>query len=123
MSIEIGKLIKTRLRQMKKTQGWLAEKAGVSNNAVSKWIKTGKLKRENVQPVADLLGITADQLLAGSPAVEIVPPDDTTIERLNAEEKELVSLHRISMKEGRDMIMSAARHAPKVPARSLRRPH
>lgn len=123
MSIETGKLIKTRLEDLKRTQSWLAEEAGVSDNAVSKWIKTGKLKRENVQPVADLLEITADQLLAGSPSVEIVPTGDTTIERLNAEEKRLVDFYRTTVAEARGVIMQTAKVAPKMPARSLRRPH
>lgn len=129
MSIKTGKIIKARLKAMGKTQGWLAESVktpekpdGVSINAVSKWTKTGKIARDHVQLVADLLEITTDELLAGSLAVEEAPPAETRIERLNAEEKELVDLHRISIKEGQDMIMSAARHAPKKAARSLRRP-
>lgn len=65
MNSATGKIIKTRLEAMEKTQGWLAEIAGVSINAVSKWTKTGKIGRSQVPVVAKALGITADQLLRG----------------------------------------------------------
>jgi hypothetical protein len=48
MDNPVGKLIKTRLKELKKTQGWLAEECGVSNVAVTKWIKSGKVSRENI---------------------------------------------------------------------------
>jgi transcriptional regulator with XRE-family HTH domain len=59
----IGIFIKTRLKELKQTQGWLAEKAGVSNVAVTKWIKSGKISRENAVLVADALNTTIDKLL------------------------------------------------------------
>lgn len=59
----LGKVIKHRLAELGKTQGWLAERAGVSNNAVSKWIKTGKISRENAIVVAVHLKITVSDLL------------------------------------------------------------
>jgi transcriptional regulator with XRE-family HTH domain len=60
---EIGKTIKARLKELGKTQVWLAEAAGVSNTAVSNWIKKGTIARENAAAVADLLGITLDELI------------------------------------------------------------
>jgi len=35
----LGRRIKKRLRALNKTQGWLAEKLDVTDNAISKWIK------------------------------------------------------------------------------------
>lgn len=60
---KLGTTIKTRLKGMGKTQTWLADKVGVSNNAVSKWIKTGEISRENAVLVAGHLGMTVDELL------------------------------------------------------------
>jgi transcriptional regulator with XRE-family HTH domain len=62
----LGKLIKARLKELKKTQGWLAEQVGVSNVAVTKWIKSGNLSRENLSKVADALKLSVDMLLGGS---------------------------------------------------------
>lgn len=130
MSTETGKIIKARLKQMGKTQRWLAENIktpdkedGLSINAVSKWTKTGQISRVYIQQVADLLGITTDQLLGGEPLMELIPPEETTIERLNAEEKELLDLYRGTGKESRQIIMSTARITPKLPARAVRRPN
>ena len=53
---------------MKKGQAWLAEKTGVSINAVSKWTKTGKIARKNVPVIALALGISVDELLNGKGA-------------------------------------------------------
>jgi SOS-response transcriptional repressor LexA len=60
---EVGKLIKDALFRMGKTQSWLAEQVGVSDNAVSKWIRTGQISRENIPNVARLLGLYPDELL------------------------------------------------------------
>jgi SOS-response transcriptional repressor LexA len=59
----IGQLIKDALSRMGKTQAWLAEETGVSNNAVSKWIRTGQISRENIPRVARLTGLYPDELL------------------------------------------------------------
>ncbi|MDE2441083.1 MAG: helix-turn-helix domain-containing protein [Betaproteobacteria bacterium] len=48
---------------MGKTQAWLAEQVGVSDNAVSKWIRTGQISRENIPKVARLTGLYPDELL------------------------------------------------------------
>lgn len=67
----IGKTIKARLKALDKTQAWLAEKVGVSENAVSKWIKTGEISRANIQPAADALQISSAQLLDENPVPEL----------------------------------------------------
>lgn len=56
MSKSIGQFIRDRLSAIGKTQSWLAEECGVSNNAVTKWIKTGKVSRENLLKILPLLG-------------------------------------------------------------------
>lgn len=61
----LGQTIKSRLSALGKTQGWLAERADVSHNAVSKWIKTGKISRENAVLVAQALACSVDDLLLG----------------------------------------------------------
>jgi transcriptional regulator with XRE-family HTH domain len=60
---ELGLIIKKRLRELKYSQDWLAEKVGVSNPAVTKWIKSGKISRENALLVAKALLISVDTLL------------------------------------------------------------
>lgn len=129
MSAEIGKLIRSKLKSMGKTQGWLAEEmkspkrpSGLSINAISKWMKTGKVARENVQQLADILGLSADQLLAGDSGLELVLPGETTIERLDPDEKQLLDLYRGSTKDGKLALMGMAMITPKLPARLLRRP-
>lgn len=67
----LGKTIKSRLRALGETQAWLAEKVGVSENAVSKWIKTGEISRENIKPAADALQISVAQLLDPNPVPEL----------------------------------------------------
>lgn len=71
MENEVGKLIKARLKVLKRTQGWLAEKCEVSNVAVTKWIKFGTISRENAIKAADILLISIDKLLGNDlPMVE-----------------------------------------------------
>lgn len=69
MATELGDYIKTRLKALKRTQGWLAEQADVSNNAVSKWIKTGKISRENFLLIIPLLGGSVPALGNNDPAI------------------------------------------------------
>lgn len=56
MATELGKFIHARLADMKKTQTWLAEQMTVSDNAVSKWIKSGKISRTNFFALLDIIG-------------------------------------------------------------------
>lgn len=67
----LGRTIKSRLKALGKTQAWLAEQVGVSENAVSKWIKTGKNSRENLKRTADALEISVAQLLDPHPVPEL----------------------------------------------------
>lgn len=113
MSSPLGKIIKARLTEIGKTQEWLAEQTGVSKNAVSKWIKEGKISRVNAVEAARVLKLTADQLLLGQPLTDVSPSNDTTLERVDAEEKRLLELYRRSTRDGKLMIYGAATVAPK----------
>jgi len=67
----IGSNIKIRLRELKKTQGWLAERIEVSDVAVTKWIRTGKVSRANLAKVAEVLQITTDKMLGNNETVVV----------------------------------------------------
>jgi transcriptional regulator with XRE-family HTH domain len=67
----LGKTIKSRLKALGRTQAWLAEQVGVSENAVSKWIKTGEISRANIEPVTEALDISVSQLLDQNPMPDL----------------------------------------------------
>lgn len=113
MSTEIAKVIKTRLKALEKNQAWLAEKAGVSIAAVSKWTATGKISREKVPAVAEALGLTTDQLLRADSSAP-AEPERTWLERLTVDEKEMLELYRRCTTEGQLMLKGAARVAPQA---------
>lgn len=115
MENKIGRVISRQLKLLDKTQGWLAEEANVSNNAVSKWIKTGKVSRNNAVRVAEILGLSVGQLLVN----ESEKPKDKEQKRLalmyiDPSEVHLVTLYRESTQHGKDMITMAAEEAPKL---------
>lgn len=68
MSKSIGQFIRDRLSAIGKTQSWLAEECGVSNNAVTKWIKTGKVSRENLLKILPLLKSKLEDIPSEAPA-------------------------------------------------------
>lgn len=110
---ELGRIIRARLLELGETQEWLAEQVGVSKNAVSKWIRDGKVSRANAIEAARVLKLTSDQLLLGSPLTDVSPPAETTLERVNVEEKRLLELYRQATRDGKLMIHGAATVAPK----------
>lgn len=61
----IGKVIRAALASERRTQAWLAEQCEVSEAAVSKWIRTGKMSRENISVLASALRIPVASLLPG----------------------------------------------------------
>jgi transcriptional regulator with XRE-family HTH domain len=93
MSELIGKKIANRLKALGKTQEWLAEIAKVSINAVSKWTKTGKISRENLPVVAEALGLSLDELFTQEPVAPQLPAE-TKLERLDAEEADIIARYR-----------------------------
>ena len=56
MASELGSFIIRRLDEEGHTQAWLAEQMGVSDNAVSKWIRSGKISRDNFFKLLDKIG-------------------------------------------------------------------
>lgn len=48
---------------MKRTARWLADELDISDAAVSRWKKDGNISRANAVRVANLLGISVDQLI------------------------------------------------------------
>lgn len=99
-----GNIIKTRLRELKQPQAWLAEKAGVSINAVSKWTKGGPIAAANVVAVANALGITADQLLTGA---QVVTDSRSDLVRLNAIERRILALYNATTDRAKLDMLSA----------------
>lgn len=119
MNSSLGKIIKSRLTDLRRTQEWLADECGVSKNAVSKWIRDGKISRKNAIAAAKALDLTADQLLLGQPLVDVSAANETTLERVDGDEKRLLELYRRATKDGRMMIYGAASVAPKESEPSL----
>jgi transcriptional regulator with XRE-family HTH domain len=121
MENSVGKVISARLKQLEKKQAWLAEKTQVSINAVSKWIRTGKISRENIPLVAQALGISTDQLLKPTAIATADGPAFTTkLDRLDFDEAELIDIYRGATDDQKKMIIAAARIATK-PASAPRR--
>lgn len=58
-----GTVIKDALSRIGRTQSWLAERAGVSNNAVSKWVNTHQIAPENIAKISAILGVPGADLL------------------------------------------------------------
>ena len=80
MKTTLGKNIAQYRRQMNMTQDVLAEKMGVSPQAVSKWENDQTCPDISLLPaLATLFGITVDQLLSNesTPAVTILPKEES----------------------------------------------
>lgn len=61
----VGYKIKAALDAQGITQMALAEAVGVSNNAVTKWVKTGQIAKENIPKVAKILGMSITDFFEG----------------------------------------------------------
>lgn len=68
----VGQVIRDALRAQHRTQAWLAERCGVSENAVSKWIRTGKISRENLAKISRVLRLPIAELMHGYVAPDMV---------------------------------------------------
>ena len=80
MKTTLGKNIAQYRRQMNMTQDVLAEKMGVSPQAVSKWENDQTCPDISLLPtLANLFGISVDQLLSNesAPAVTILPKEES----------------------------------------------
>jgi len=114
MEQKIGKTIANRLAALNKTQGWLAEQAGVSINAVSKWTLTGKISRSKAVLVAEVLGLSLDELLVIENPKTANQPKSLALVYVDTEELYLLTLYRESAQDGRAFIIATAEDAPKV---------
>jgi transcriptional regulator with XRE-family HTH domain len=96
MTEKVGKKIAAALTRLEKSQGWLAGEMGVSDNAVSKWVRSGKVAKTNIPKLAQLLGLSVDQLLSDTaePVAVVSPSEETKLERLDASEAQLVAYYR-----------------------------
>lgn len=122
MSTNVGKIISDRLKDLKKTQGWLAEKTGVSVNAVSVWTRTGKISRENAVKAAGYLGLSLDQLLGTEdPHLHLVPKAQSRLDRLDEMEDALIQLFRSASDSGQTMIFAQAKLVAEQMPRSITR--
>lgn len=66
---KIGAFIAARRKEMGLTQQQLAERLGVTNKAVSKWESGNGIPDISLfTALAEVLGVTADELLRGEPS-------------------------------------------------------
>lgn len=127
MSEITGKIISRRLTELGVTQEWLAEKMGVSINAVSKWTRTGRIARQNVKGVAEALGITISELLGEAPpkkasAQEVLATESVAGAQLvyaTPVEISILTSYRESNEMGKNVILAACRGAPKQSSAEL----
>lgn len=62
-----GVRLETLLSRAKRTQAELAEATGVSPTAVGKWIRSGKIGRQNIAAICRFLQCSSDELLGLAP--------------------------------------------------------
>jgi hypothetical protein len=60
----VGRVIKDALARLGRNQSWLCEVCGVSNQAVTNWIQTGKISREYAIAAAKALQIPVGALIS-----------------------------------------------------------
>lgn len=99
---KLGTTIRTRLQQLSKTQVWLADELGVSNNAVSKWIATGKISRENSIAAAKALDISVDELLGEESAGR--GQDEDSADEVLRKAAEMLEIYRLASPDDRERI-------------------
>lgn len=119
MKNPIGMVIMTRLKELKRTQGWLAERCGVSDTAVHKWIHKGQISRENAAVCALALKVSIDQLLGHDGMDVAVPPDGQEqhpglfLVYVDATEMALLTCYREATRMGKETIEAVAKQAPR----------
>jgi transcriptional regulator with XRE-family HTH domain len=115
MTSALGKTIKQRLKSLGKTQGWLAEEAGVSNTAVTKWIANGRISREKSVSVAEILGLSLDEFLIEGADHAARKAENQSLSLVYVDEAELKLLtgYREATATGKQLIRIAIESAPK----------
>lgn len=97
--MNFGQIIMTYRRELGLTQEGLAQKLGVTNQAVSKWESDQSCPDVALLPtIADLFGITIDALFGREPkALAVQPelpwPEDDTLRVVVYQGRELVKAH------------------------------
>lgn len=115
----VGQTIVARLKELGKTQQWLADQVGVSNVSVHKWIHTGKISRDSLGAAALVLNMTMDELMGHEQApASQSRPCNLSLQWLQPDEQELLEGYRQCTEEGKNMARAIVRGAPKEPALS-----
>lgn len=106
----IGYLIKRRLKDLGKNQSWLVAEAKVSDNAVSKWIKSGNMSRESIANISQILGIPVGLFIGASASdPEKVKRLYGAIPGLSLEESRLIESYRAASAEIKAAVLSVLR--------------
>lgn len=100
---KLGTTIRSRLSELGKTQGWLADEVGVSNNAVTKWIATGKISRANSVATAKALDLSLEALL-GEAEHKDASDDTESADALLSKVAEMIETYRLADPADRDRI-------------------
>lgn len=88
----------------------IADRCHVSDQAVGRWRKTGKVQRENLAPLADELGVSVDWLLTGRGQMRRKDPEDMTV-AISGDTVSGVDPKRIGKKPKRgDLVVHVAGH-------------
>lgn len=119
MENHIGMVIADRLKALGKTQGWLADQLDVSMAAVSKWIKKGQIKRDNLVRLAPILGLSVSELMSGEIPEVALMADSTSASSLSLvyvtkEEMYLLTSYREASTMGREMLTITAEGVPRT---------
>jgi hypothetical protein len=114
----VGPIIERRLRELGKSQQWLADRVGVSPVSVHNWIKNGTIARQNLGPAAVALEMTTNQLMGEDqpehkPAISEEAPVKVSLQWLLPDEQELLENYRLCTDEGKNMTRSFVKVAPK----------
>jgi len=88
----IKKQLKRKLDEKQLKQSDLAEYTDVSVQAVSKWIKSGKISIENIPSVAKFLNIQISELITGAPEKIIYTKGENSCPDMSMEVITLIDL-------------------------------
>jgi len=93
MNVEIAERLAARRKQAGLSQEALAEKLGVSRQAVSKWERSeSSPDTDNLIALAKLYGVSLDELLYVDDAIA----DDVAFEQITKQLHKLISVHKIT---------------------------
>lgn len=105
--------IKSRLNELHRNQSWLAEQVGVSDNAVSKWMRTGKISRDSAIKVASALQMTVDAIFRAQDGDAEGAPSGLMLTYVSPFEMEMITAYREADETGQRLIEVAVRAAPR----------